>query len=312
MKKCSKDTDFLQPIHPITRQGIILVDMSAERYQEQKNDVQTEIPLSDAALTYASQGWPVFPLAGKIPYEGTIGHKEATTDETLLTQAWIDHPKANIGLATGRVSGVIVLDMDLPEGYYALKALQEHYGTLPDTRRSRTANGGLHYFFSYPDDGNTYPNVVGLTGHIGIDIRGHGGYVVLPPSRLYGRKYYTWANLQTPLAPVPDWLQKLLPTKGEHRQFPQGLGFASSSGEKWLAEAVAGAIHGNRNAMGFWLACQLRDDGLTQEHATTLLLVYANRVPQEHSTYSSQEALASVKSAYSRPRREPATKRERR
>jgi len=273
--------------------------------------MQPEISLSEQALIYARQGWPVFPLAGKIPYEGTNGHKAATTDEAVLTQAWSDHPKANIGLATGKVSGVIVLDMDVPEGYYALKALQEEYEPLPETRRSRTANGGLHYFFVNPDDGNTYPHVVGLSGKIGVDLRGHGGYVVLPPSTLYGRKHYIWANPETPLAPLPDWLRTLLPVKGEHQQFPQGLGFASSSGEKWLAEAVAYAIHGNRNETGFWLACQLRDDGLSQQHATTLLLVYANRVPQERSSYSSKEALASVKSAYSRPRREPATKRER-
>jgi len=173
--------------------------MNRERFQEQNNDIQPEILLSDQALIYARQGWPVFPLAGKIPYEGTSGHKAATTDEAVLTQAWSEHPKANIGLATGNASGVIVLDMDVPEGYYNLKQLQEQYKALPDTRRSSTANGGLHYFFAYPDDGNTYPNVVGLSGHIGIDIRGHGGYVVLPPSRLYGRKYYTWANPETPL-----------------------------------------------------------------------------------------------------------------
>jgi len=286
--------------------------MNRERYQEQNNAMQPEIPLSDQALIYARQGWPVFPLAGKIPYEGTTGHKAATTDEAVITQLWSEHPKANIGLATGKLSGVIVLDMDVPEGYYGLKALQEQYEPLPDTRRSRTANGGMHYFFVNPDDGNTYPNVVGLSGQIGVDFRGHGGYVVLPPSTLYGRKHYIWANPDTPLAPLPDWLRTLLPVKGEHQQFPQGLGFASSSGEKWLGDAVARATHGNRNATGFWLACQLRDDGLSQQHATTLLLVYANRVPQERSSYTSKEALASVKSAYSRPRREPATKRERR
>src|SRR5260221_13930503 len=103
------------------------LSMNAERNQEQKNAMQPEIPLSDQVLIYARQGWPVFPLAGKIPYEGTNGHKAATKDEAVLTQAWNEHPKANIGLATGKVSGVIVLDMDVPEGYYALKALQEQY-----------------------------------------------------------------------------------------------------------------------------------------------------------------------------------------
>ncbi len=107
--------------------------------------------------------------------------------------------------------------MDVPEGYYSLKKLQEHHGLLPETRRSKTAGGGLHYFFAYPQDTNTYGNVVGLKGQIGIDIRGEGGYVVLPPSRLYGRKYYTWADPGTPIAPLPDWLHAMLPTSPRQR-----------------------------------------------------------------------------------------------
>jgi len=272
---------------------------------------QPLLSLAEAALAYAQNGWPVFPLAGKIPYKGTHGHREATTNQEQIQHWWTEHPKANIGLATGRASGVIVLDMDMPEGYFALKALQEQHGQLPETRRSQTVNGGLHYFFLYPDDERTYPNVVGLTQRIGLDIRGEGGYVDLPPSRFYGKKYYRWANPETPIVPLPDWLQSLLPTKGEHREYPQGFGFASSASEKWLAEAVAQATEGNRNHIGFWLACQLRDDGLSETQAVQIILAYANRVPEGTSPYTSKEAYASVRSAYSRPPREKARRQER-
>ncbi len=282
-------------------------------YREQNQDIPMQellnsMSLSDAALLYAQNGWPVFPLAGKIPYEGTRGHRDATTERAVIDHWWSEHPKANIGLATGRRSGVLVLDMDVPEGYYSLKKLQEHYGSLPETRRSKTAGGGLHYFFAYPQDTNTYGNVVGLKGQIGIDIRAEGGYVVLPPSRLYGRKYYTWADTDTPIAPLPDWLHSMLPTKGEHREYPHRLGFAAPSGEKWLDQAEARAAEGNRNSVGFWLACQLRDDGLTQQQVTSILLLYANRVPQDTSQYTSQEAVKTIKSAYSRSPRPPAKK----
>ena len=60
--------------------------------------------------------------------------------------------------------------------------------------------------------------------------------------------------------------------------------------------------------MGFWLACQLRDDGLSEAEAIQIVLAFANRVPQDKSTYSSQEAVASVRSAYHRPLRERARK----
>jgi len=264
------------------------------------------LSLKDAAIAYARAGWPVFPLAGKIPYEGSRGHRDAATDVEHIRAVWTEHPKANIGLATGRTSGVLVVDMDVPKGYFGLKELQEQYGQLPETRTVHTASGGLHLYFHYPQDGFTYPNTVGLAEKIGVDVRSEGGYVVLPPSKLYGRLTYSWATDQTPIAPLPDWLHALLPTKGEHPAFPHDLRFASPSGEKWLDEAVARATEGNRNQVGFWLACQLRDDGLNQEQAARIILLYANRVPQEKDPYTSQEAVKSVRSAYGRLPRPPA------
>src|SRR2546421_4334548 len=160
-------------------------------------EILNRLPLKDAALFYARNGWPIFPLAGKIPYEflapgqKSHGHRDATTDSSQIAAWWSEHPKANIGLATGRAAGVIVVDMDVPKGYFGLKELQEQYGRLPPTRTVHTASGGLHYYFHYPQDGNTYPNTVGLTDRIGVDIRAEGGYVVLPPSKLYGRLTYS-------------------------------------------------------------------------------------------------------------------------
>ncbi len=280
----------------------------AQHEQNQVRNMQeilNSLPLKDAALHYAQNGWLVFPLAGKIPYDGMHGHRDATTDTKQIQTWWHEHPKANIGLATGSRS-VLVLDMDVPKGYIGLKELQEQYRKLPPTRTVHTASGGLHYYFEYPQDGNTYPNTVGLAEKIGVDIRAEGGYVVLPPSQLFGRLTYSWATYDTPVAPLPDWLHALLPTRGEHREYPHGLRFASPSGAKWLDEAVARATEGNRNAVGFWLACQLRDDGLSQEQAQAVILAFANRIPQETSPYTSQEAVKSVRSAYGRLPRPPA------
>jgi len=269
-------------------------------------EILNRLPRKDAALFYARAGWSVFPLAGKVPYEGMHGHRDATTDREQIAAWWSEHPKANIGLATGRDAGVLVVDMDVPKDYFGLKELQEQYDKLPQTRTSNTASGGLHYYFQYPEDGITYPNKVGLAEKIGVDVRAEGGYVVLPPSQLYGRLTYSWTHFDTPIAPLPDWLHALLPKKGEHQQFPHGLRFASPTGQKWLDEAVARATEGNRNAVGFWLACQLRDDGMSQEHAQAFILAFANRIPQENSPYTSQEAVKSVRSAYGRLPRPPA------
>ena len=67
---------------------------------------------------------------------------------------------------------MLVIDMDVPEGYYNIKTLQAQYDTLPPTRMSSTANGGLHYFYQYPQDGNTYPGTVGLADLIGHPYEG--------------------------------------------------------------------------------------------------------------------------------------------
>ncbi|SRR6266851_3285423 len=286
----------------------------ANREQDQGRPMQetlNTLPLKDAALYYATYGWPVFPLAGKVPYKfltperESHGHKDATTDTEQLQTWWSEHPKANIGLPTGVVSGVIVLDMDVPEGYFNLKELRQSYGTLPHTRMSRTANGGLHYYFQYPRDGKRYPGAVGLAGLIGIDVRAEGNYVVLPPSRLLGRKYYQWSQPEQAVAKAPDWLLTLLTQAEEQRHSSQqGWGAASSSGEKWFAEALDKARQGNRNSVGFWLARMLRNDDIPKAQTTQILLSYANRVPQEHSPYTSKEALASVESAYLRPAQE--------
>ncbi len=274
---------------------------------------QQDIPIVQFALSYARIGWPVFPLHNKKPYEFLMpdtkshGYKDATTDAETIQAWWRYHPGATIGLATGKVSGVIVLDIDPPEGHYSIKELQTTYPPLPETRRSSTANKGLHFFFEYPDDGVSLRNAVGLAGLEGVDIRANGGYVVLPPSKLYGRLAYKWADPQTPIAAAPEWLLQLITEVQQQREsIPQGVRFARSPGEYFLSQALQKAREGNRNDVGFWLACQLRDARVPEPEARRFGLLYANLAPQGQEQYTSKEAIASVRSAYNRPPREPA------
>ena len=275
---------------------------------EQPRKAETPaVPLVEFALSYARNNWPVFPLHGKIPFKDSRGYKDATTNEAQIRTWWSQHPTANIGLATGERSGIIVLDIDPPEGHFSLKELQAKHAPLPDTRRVRTANKGLHYYFQYPQDGEVYKNAVGLQGNIGIDVRATGGYVVLPPSKLYGRLSYVWGNPETPIAPLPMWLKDMIVTAQQQREeIPQGVRFADSPGEYWLAQALQKAHEGNRNAVGFWMACQLRDDHILEADARHIMLTYANLAPQGKEQYTSKEAAASVRSAYNRLPRPPA------
>ena len=125
-----------------------------------------------------------------------------------------------------------MLDIDVPEGHCSLQELQKAYFPLSATRRSRIANGGLHFFFTYPNDGHIYKNALRLHGLTGIDLWVEGSYVVLPPSKLYGRLSYIWSNPKTPIAPLPLWLKEMiLEAQRQRGEIPQGLRFARRPGE---------------------------------------------------------------------------------
>lgn len=99
--------------------------------------------LLEAALAYTQKGWPVFPCKAREKAPLTPhGFKDATTDQATIRHWWMEHPAANIGVATGRASGVVVIDVDGPEGEESLKALPP----LPETFTVRTARGRHLYF----------------------------------------------------------------------------------------------------------------------------------------------------------------------
>lgn len=168
--------------------------------------------LKAAALEYANKGIPVFPLK---PGDKTPIHKggfhNATTDPATISQWWDEYPNANIGMATGRVSGVVVLDVDNKgsNGFASLEVWQTKGWTMPGTRVVYTPNDGKHYYFVAPSF-----DVRSQTGVVpGIDVRGDGGYVVLPPSRLANGKHYEWESPDEPIGEAPPWLISLLSSK---------------------------------------------------------------------------------------------------
>lgn len=189
--------------------------------------------MGSAALQYARRGWPVFPcrerdetktiggaggktrtFKAKAPYTGN-GLKDATTDEQRILAWWREHPDALIGLPTGE-NGCFVLDfdprvedvVDADTGEVTgtrewtleqLKAdLEAQMGcALPRSVTAFTQSGGVHVYFRQPS-GEPIRNRGNLPAH--VDVRGHGGYVIAPPSVLPETgKRYRW------LADRGDW-----------------------------------------------------------------------------------------------------------
>lgn len=111
-------------------------------YRNTSGPATPRIPdLGGAALAYAGRGIPVFRLrpGTKEPFHGSRGFYDATTDPKTIRRWWRESPSANIGIPTGRVSGVLALDVDRPAG---LDALEAEHGELPATRTHGTGSGG--------------------------------------------------------------------------------------------------------------------------------------------------------------------------
>lgn len=186
--------------------------------------------LGKAALTYAEAGLPVFPLRtrGKEPTT-THGHLDATRDPSKIAEFWQRHPTANIGLAVPR--GLVVVDVDNRDALLQLKAEDRH---LPATARCATGRG-LHFYYRTTAE---IHNAVGLLP--GVDLRGQGGYVVVPPSIHPSGARYRWEVPLSPtsLADAPAWLIEAAAPKPGPRPRPP---------EDWRELAVEGVGKGARN-----------------------------------------------------------------
>jgi Bifunctional DNA primase/polymerase, N-terminal/Primase C terminal 1 (PriCT-1) len=149
---------------------------------------------------------PVFPCKpNKTPYT-THGHLDATTDPRRINAWWNRYPDANPAMPTGGRSNSFVLDVDQDGwGFGTLEALEEEHGELPKTYTVKTGGGGVHYYFKLPE-GVEIRNSAGKLGP-GLDIRGEGGYVLLPGSTTEGA-YEVLERAR--IADAPMWLIELI------------------------------------------------------------------------------------------------------
>lgn len=140
-----------------------------------------------AALELAESGIPVFPcLASKAPACPT-GFKAASDDPETVRKLWRNHPGPLVGVATGAVSGIDVLDIDpRHEGDLWLGANKQR---LPQTRTHATRSGGYHLLFRHHAGMGCSANRVAP----GVDVRADGGYGLWWPEWL--------ASLALPPAP---------------------------------------------------------------------------------------------------------------
>lgn len=217
-----------------------------------------------AALSYTRQNGMrpplgIFPL---VPGDKTPifpgGFHAATTDEAQIKKWWSEWPHANIGF---HCDGIIVLDIDRhdpsADGFDSLRELERQYGELPETWICETPSGGEHYYFRCNDQRLT--SGAGIAP--GIDYRGSGGYVLLPPSVHPNGGVYEWeaghTPKDTPLADLPEWLHDLLLTEKISTGRPEPV-----------PEKIP---RGQRNDTLYKMACSLRGKSCSEKEITSLL-----------------------------------------
>lgn len=162
-----------------------------------------------AALDYLSRGWSVIPFREKAkrPAVAWKTYQTKCVSEETLRDWFRRSPNYNVGVVTGALSGLVVLDVDPRHGgNESLRKLERKRGRLPKSVESITGGGGRHVYFSHP--GGTVHNRTNIEP--GIDLRGDGGCIVTPPSVHPSGKRYRWKKGQAPgevkLARLPDWL----------------------------------------------------------------------------------------------------------
>jgi putative DNA primase/helicase len=161
------------------------------------------------AVEYRRRGWSPIPIKERSKEPNLLElqpylNRKATKEE-LDTWRW-----SGVGIVTGPVSGVLVLDIDGPEGEAELRK----HGH-PATPMVRSASGGMHLYFKHPE----HHVRTGIRVAPGLDVKASGGYVVAPPSIGENGKPYEWiiSPQDEELADPPGWLMSLL-----ERERPKG------------------------------------------------------------------------------------------
>lgn len=223
--------------------------------------------LGEAACAYASAGWRVHPVraGGKVPILRDWPHR-ASADVDAVAGWWKENPRANVGVATG--GGLLVLDVDLhgeeddDGGFATLAALAARGFHLPLGPIAETTSGGAHHWLRVPHE---VRNAAAFLP--GLDLRGDGGYVVVPPSTTDVGTYRWIGEPPTTLDALPaapDWLLRGLapPPTPARPSFPpregRGQGHAA---DRWLPE-VARAPQGARNDVLFRAASAIAGEAV--------------------------------------------------
>ena len=255
-----------------------------------------------AAEEYINRGWSIIPIqppeqdnskSGKKPWNVNWNCQLSKWTQFYMNQdripeIWNAETKVNIGVLTGKASGIVVLDFDEPGIFEEWSKLHPEAVNTYTVQRDNAPADRCHLYFSIPTTGYSPKS----TKDLGWDLQADGRQVVAPPSIHYSGGIYQCVK-DIPLLPWDDSYLEGLPRRKSSS--------ANESDNTTIPTTISsGAVAGERNNKAFDFSCKLRDSKLPQSEAMEHLKIFAAScippLPQA-------EAIATVDSAYSHPAR---------
>ena len=223
-------------------------------------------PIAQAAMAYCTAGWSVVPLRprDKRPLIAWERFQHERASPATIAEWYRQWPDANVGVVTGEISNLVVLDIDPKHGGdTSVGRLERRFAPLPLTVEATTGGGGRHLYFAHP--AGLVHNRAGLVQ--GVDVRGDGGYIVAPPSVHPSGERYAWVPGRSPaeltLAALPRWIFA-----------SAGLWRAARGRDEWRRLVREGVPEGQRNSTIASLTGHLLGHGVDAEVALELLLAW--------------------------------------
>lgn len=217
--------------------------------------------MNDLITEYLEYGWSILPVKPeeKRPYMTNWLQYTHTKASNSMVENWFRSlTGAGVGAVTGKVSNMVVLDVES----WCKIPLDELLKKYPTQLVARSGSGGYHLYFQYPQGVNRISNRVGIFD--GADLRADGGFIVLPPTVHQNGNKYEWVK------------------KGPLGVFPMGLLDLQSNGVKpqnegWITEALRGVSQGGRNDTCARLAGYFFKKGLNYDIVEAILMEWNER-----------------------------------
>ena len=219
--------------------------MGASDFPHESRTEPGDVPAE--LLLAINRGWRVFPCGKGSKKPRLKAWQKFATNDMSRIRSWLQqHGNCNWAAVTGAKCSFFVLDVDGPEGADSLARLVDEGNSLPATLTATTSRG-KHLYFLWPNGANIR-NSAGSLGP-GLDIRGNGGYVIIPPSIHPNGHPYAYEDESAALAVAPNWLLERLAA-------PENSNPAADEDESIPIS------EGWRHAALMSLAGSLRNDGL--------------------------------------------------